>query len=861
MRLRCIKRRVTRAIAEALGLAVLFAASTAGAQMPDVVPPAPVSRGAATYPQSASTEAVAGTVVLAVTVSDTGDVTDVEVVESLGAAFDEAAIAAVKGWKFAPALRDGNPVAATIRVGIDFTPPLPAAAPPRPESKPELEPEPLAAETPVTEAVAESGESPETPYVDPHDYVEVSVHGRDRPPSRGASEFNLHVGELRRVPRQDATELLELAPGILLTNEGGDGHPEQIFLRGFDARLGQDVEFSVDGTPINAVGNLAGNGYADLNFIITDLVDELRVVEGPFDPRQGNFAVAGSADYHLALDRRGLTTRYTVGSFDTNRLLLLWGPQGLPAGTFGGVELGETAGFGQNRAARSAKAMGQVEHPLGERGRWTLAGTAYGTHFENAGVLREDDYQNDRVKFFDTYDTWQGGEAQRYSLSSVVETKLRSMAYENQVYVIRSSTRMRENFTGYLLDVQQPLQEPHEQRGDRIDRTADAWTTGMRGYGRWMTEALGQHHQIELGYAARGDFVEGKQFRVQASNGVPYRRDIDLYSRVTNVALYADLDLHLLDWLALRGGVRGESFFYDIEDRCASTTIRFPAEGFDGDASCHSQQPDGEYRDPSQRVSAAGTTFLPRAAVLFGPFAGFQLSLSYGQGARAIDPQFVNDGTETPFTRLTGYEGGVAYANSFAATQLVMKSIFFRTDVGKDLIFSQTEGRNTLASGSSRTGWAGSFRTTGRWFDSNTNLTLVQARFDDTHLVVPYVPDLVVRTDEAVFADLPFEIADTAVRGTLAAGLTYIAPRALPYDERGESIFTVDASATFEWRFLETGLMATNLFDNRYRLGEYNYASDFYSQPAPTLVPARHFSAGPPRAIYLTVALHLGDEP
>ena len=31
--------------------------------------------------------------------------------------------------------------------------------------------------------------------------------------------------------------------------------------------------------------------------------------------------------------------------------------------------------------------------------------------------------------------------------------------------------------------------------------------------------------------------------------------------------------------------------------------------------------------------------------------------------------------------------------------------------------------------------------------------------------------------------------------------------------------------------------------DTQYRLGEYNYASDFGSQPFPTLVPMRHFSA------------------
>src|SRR5262245_49708451 len=72
----------------------------------------------------------------------------------------------------------------------------------------------------------------------------VTVRGRAPVPSRGASDFNLRVGELARVPRQNAADLLKLAPGILLTNKGGDGHAEQVFLRGFDAREGQDIEFT-----------------------------------------------------------------------------------------------------------------------------------------------------------------------------------------------------------------------------------------------------------------------------------------------------------------------------------------------------------------------------------------------------------------------------------------------------------------------------------------------------------------------------------------------------------------------------------------------------------------------------------------
>ena len=33
------------------------------------------------------------------------------------------------------------------------------------------------------------------------------------------------------VPRANAAEMLKLAPSILLTNDGGDGHAEQVFLR------------------------------------------------------------------------------------------------------------------------------------------------------------------------------------------------------------------------------------------------------------------------------------------------------------------------------------------------------------------------------------------------------------------------------------------------------------------------------------------------------------------------------------------------------------------------------------------------------------------------------------------------------
>src|SRR4029077_16734915 len=130
---------------------------------------------------------------------------------------------------------------------------------------------------------------------------------------------------LAQVPQSSSAGYLRIAPGIMLSNEGGEGHAEQVFLRGFDAREGQDIEFSVDGMPINEAGNLHGNGYSDTHFIIPELVQSLRVLEGPFDPRQGNFAVAGSADYHLGLAERGLLAKLSGGSYGAQRYLFAYG--------------------------------------------------------------------------------------------------------------------------------------------------------------------------------------------------------------------------------------------------------------------------------------------------------------------------------------------------------------------------------------------------------------------------------------------------------------------------------------------------------------------------------------------------------
>ena len=143
-------------------------------------------------------------------------------------------------------------------------------------------------------------------------------------------------------------------------------------------------------------------------------------------------------------------------------------------------------------------------------------------------------------------------------------------------------------------------------------------------------------------------------------------------------------------------------------------------------------------------------------------------------------------------------------------------------------------------------------------FDQAASLTLVRSSFDDTNLLVPYVPDLVFRSDTALHADLPVRIRGDKLRGALGSGITYVGRRELPFSERSQRILTVDASATLGLGNVELGVIASNLLDNRYRLSEYNYSSVFQQGGPPTLVASRHFVAGAPRAVFGTLTMTLG---
>ncbi|HET9958882.1 MAG TPA: TonB-dependent receptor [Polyangiaceae bacterium] len=864
--------------------AVLALATEAHAQ---VIAPRIIEAPTAELPANVTQQA--RSVPVLVVVAPDGSVTQAQVDAELEPQVAQLAIETARTYRFQPALRDGTPIAAKIRILVALVPAGAAAAPPSPEpsAKPEAQPSGDAAAPPPPArppaSPTQRGKAPAAPAPTAGESVtdsssaqdvvapggdagtkvndrakEVVVTGRrDQKAPASASEYHVDPVQFADVPRHKAEDLLTLAPGFVLANHGGELHPSTVYLRGFDAGEGQDIEFTVNGVPLNEVSNPHGHGYSDTHFIIPELVEELHVVEGPFDARQGDFAVAGSVHYHLGLSARGLRATAGYGSFDSKRLLLLWGPKGEQRGTFVGFEVGQGDGFGPNRAHALVRAMAGYERPLDVGTRLVLTATSYAGRFDSAGVVREDDLRARRLpcpasedqQFFCTYDPNQGGAASRHSISAGIEHEGSRHGYQWLLFGTLRDLRLRENFTGFMTDFRA---SGEAQRGDGLEPQYSATTLGSRGHYAIYREAFGHRQRAEIGYFARHDRGSTSARRLRRDGGEPYKVVFDNGLRITNVGAYAMARVVPSSRLVLRAGLRVDAFSFGVTDR------NRPAQDRQGE------------RLTRQTSEAFGFAFQPKASAEFLAFRDWSVLASYGVGTRSSDAQALSDGEFAPFARVRAAEAGVVFrrpAPSEPSSEA--RLIAYSTHVDRDLIFDETTGRNVLSGASNRFGALFSGRVSSRvGLEAQGSVTYSEAYLSRAGSSafelksgprMPYIPRWVLRADTAFRR--PLRVAEQPGEYAFGLGFTYVGPRPLPLNEYGHALASVDLSGRLRIRNAELGVQVTNLFDRRNRELEYNYVSNFQSaESLGSQFPEIHFSAAPPRQIFGTLTLYWEDD-
>ena len=263
--------------------------------------------------------------------------------------------------------------------------------------------------------------------------------------------------DLNMQPVRSSQDLMRLIPGLFIAQHQGGGKAEQIFLRGFDADHGTDVNVSVDGMPVNMVSQAHGQGYADLHFLIPETVAGYDFGKGPYYTEKGDFTTAGYVAYHTKDILEENMVKLEGGQYHTGRVVAMFNLLSAKARDKGQNAYIAAEGlyfdgpFHYPEHFNRGNLFGKFITPLGASNKLTASLSTLSSMWRASGEIPNravaEGYIKDR---FGVIDSAQGGNTTRTNATLKLETRLTdNLTMENQLYYSHYFFNLISNFTFY----------------------------------------------------------------------------------------------------------------------------------------------------------------------------------------------------------------------------------------------------------------------------------------------------------------------------------------------------------------------------------------------------------------------------
>lgn len=281
---------------------------------------------------------------------------------------------------------------------------------------------------------------------------EITLHKNN-----GSSVFQpLSDLDIKLRPVNNSQEVLRAVPGLFIGQHAGGGKAEQLFIRGFDIDHGTDISLNVDGIPVNMVSHAHGQGYADLHFVIPELIEKIDFDKGPYFADKGNFATAGYVDFQTRskLDRNFVKAE--AGQFGTLRGVvgvdLLKGSKNNNL-LIGGEFYGTNGYFEHPQDFERWNGLLKYSGKVAENSFLSASFTAMSSEWNASGQIPDRAVEGGSIGWFGAIDPNEGGKTSRYNLGINLKSYLSNGGtLTSQFYFSKYLFELYSNFTFFLND-------------------------------------------------------------------------------------------------------------------------------------------------------------------------------------------------------------------------------------------------------------------------------------------------------------------------------------------------------------------------------------------------------------------------
>jgi hypothetical protein len=385
------------------------------------------------------------------------------------------------------------------------------------------------------------------------------------PQSNNATFQTLSAIDLHIRPINSAQDLMRLVPGLFLGQHHGGGIAEHIFLRGFDADHGTDVNVSVDDMPLNLVSQIHGQGFSDLHFLIPELVSSYEFGKGPYYAEHGDFTTAGFVGFHTAEQLDKSTVKIEAGQFKTGRavaMVNLLSDKSKQRGESAYIagEAAYTDGpFDWPQHFSRFNLFGKYNVNLDPKERLSVTLSTFTSKWRSSGEIPSRAVDEGLIGRFGYIDSLQGGYTGRNNIIARLSSTLNDNWFmQNQVYCSWYHFNHRYNDTFFAED---------SVNGDRLRQ---AESRNLYGYNGKIINHAYFKNNVDLTSSFGLGFQINKISNSELSH-INDKFDVLDYLELGNINentynAYIDENLRIGKWL-FNAGLRMDELYFNYEDK------------------------------------------------------------------------------------------------------------------------------------------------------------------------------------------------------------------------------------------------------------------------------------------------------
>lgn len=487
-----------------------------------------------------------------------------------------------------------------------------------------------------------------------------------KPAVSAASAGSISAMDFELRPRLSSQDLLKLVPDLFIAQHAGGGKAEQIFLRGFDCDHGTDINIAVDGLPVNMVSHGHGQGYADLHFVMPEIVSGMEVYKGPYFAQFGDFATAGTVKFTTLDEIDHTSINIEGGEFDLARLSgLIRVPttsENMSAYIAGEVLRNESY-FDHSQNFRRYNLFGKLVARIDDEKVLSAWTSGFTSTWDASGQIPERAVAEGVIDRFGAIDPTEGGGTSRENVNIQYSQFGGSSGFIAQAYMSRYHFQLFSDFTFYKTD---PV------NGDEIEQDDDRTIAGGRA--EYSVNSMFGNPDIQtvVGSSVRSDWIHNQLWHVTKRQRLQNEANADLHEM--SFSLYVQQDYRLTRAIRLELGLRSDFFLFDVKDGLNA--------GLPGDITGYVTQ------------SIIG----PKGDIVYSPAEDWNLYFDAGSGFHSNDARAIlAGGASTALPRAVGAEIGTRYT----VPGMTVSLAFWGLDLQHELVYNGDDG-TTEESGATR---------------------------------------------------------------------------------------------------------------------------------------------------------------